>query len=99
MKLIFAPIDAKDFNGSYDVISFEDTCRPRSKNNTKLLYQATTEYLQRIDALQKDIVAKFESQFEDDSHIDPGEAFCMTKCICDERPCEANKKYNHLYYT
>ena len=100
MKIVFAPIDAKDFSGTYDPVTVKDYYGgPRSEKNTKVMFEAIAEYLERLDALQKEISEKFEPLLEDDSHIESNESFCRTQCLCEEKFCEAHKKYQHLYYT
>jgi hypothetical protein len=99
MNLIFAPIDAKDFNGTYDVLSIEETGRPRSQHNTKIMNTAIRDYLRSLKKLQDSIVARFEHQLIDDSHIDPNESFCMTRCPCSPKVCDTPKELRNLYYT
>ncbi len=101
MKLEFAQIDARDFNNTYDPIAvIEPYCGiVRSKQNTKVMYEAIAEYLNRLKALQEEIVEKFEPLFEDDSHIEKDRAFCRTECVCDEHICKASKEHAELFYT
>jgi hypothetical protein len=103
-KLVFAPIDAKDFYGGYTPIAIGDRCtldgRPYSKNNTKILYQAVNKYLVGLKKLQEEIAEEFNPLLENDAHIDPNKSFCQSECICSERYCEQCKKgFENLYYT
>ena len=96
MKMSFAQIDAKE----YDVITIDGSCygRARSKKNVKTMYSAMVEYLGRLDALQKEVIKKFEPLLEDDSHIKESESFCQVECLCDEGFCRSGE-HSHLYYT
>ena len=96
MEISFAQIDAKD----YDVISIDGSYygKARSKKNVKTMYLAMAEYLERLDALQKEVIKKFEPLLEDDSHIKESESFCQVKCLCDEGFCRSGE-HSHLYYT
>ena len=96
MEISFAQIDAKD----YDVISIDGSYygKARSKKNVETMYSAMAEYLERLDALQKEIAEKFEGLLEDDSHIKESESFCQVECLCDEGFCRSGE-HSHLYYT
>lgn len=100
MNIIFAPIDAKDC-GIIE-ISVPYNGRPRSQHNTKMINTAIRDYLRDLKKLQESIVYRFEQQLEDDSHIDPGDSFCITQCPCSPKEnlaCDTSSELQNLYYT
>ena len=106
MKLVFAPIDARD-HALIAVVKQDDYVpaygRPLSQHNTKIINTAVIEYLRDLKKLQDSIVYRFEQQLVDDTHIRPNDAFCETKCPCNKdgmkMPCETPKELSDLYYT
>ena len=105
MKLVFAPIDARD-HALIAVVKQNDYVpvygRPRSQHNTKIMNTARLDYLRSLKKLQDSIVYRFERQLEDDSHIDPNDSFCVTQCPCfsqRKKMCDTPSELRDLYYT
>jgi hypothetical protein len=105
MKLVFAPIDARD-HALIAAVKQNDYSyvygRPRSQHNTRIMNTARLEYLRDLKKLQDSIVYRFEHQLEDDSHIDPNDSFCETQCPCSsqhKKVCDTPSELSDLYYT
>jgi hypothetical protein len=100
MELEFAPIDAKDFDGTYDVIKISNySGTPRTEHNVIVVSKAIKEYLKRLQALQKEIAKKYEPSLKDDSEIDSEDSFCQDNCgNCPEKYCHIDGDEDRLFY-
>jgi hypothetical protein len=96
MEILFAQIDAKDF----DVITINYQ-RERSKHNTIVMIKARKTYLKKLYKLQQSINNEFGPQLEDDSHIPENESYRYSEEYdkhWHEEPRET-REISNLYYT
>jgi hypothetical protein len=90
MKITFATIDAKET--LLVGINYE---HPYNQNNYKVLQQAEKEYLEKLDALQKEICQKYEPQLQEKGEPVTSEVYEKSY----QSFLDRYKLYGHLYYT